>query len=701
MSLTWTSTLLVSVVCFGKGMGTADINVLVYGSTPGAIMSAVAAARTFEAKGVKAWNVTLLDPAPRLGGMCSGGLGSTDKGDPSVIGGLAHEFFVRVAQTYNATSTEPLYYLEPHVAENVFYTMLREAGVTVLRHGYIESTARTYADGNSDATRAWGASPKITAVTMANGVTLGGSSTVYIDGTYEGDLMARARVSYTYGREPISLYNESYAGRREPWAEGQAHTGGKSGDYAAINPLLPNSTLPAWHPLVTELYAAPFGSGDDKVQGYNFRLCVTNNRSNSVPFPKPAKYDRSDWNLLFSLAAGPNGDQLSRYLNNFGHPLPNNKHDLNNGGIISTDCTGCSWKYPDSNYTFRAQIVQQHKDYQQGILWTLANDEAIPAPVRTALSAFGLCKDEFVANANWPEQLYIREALRMVGDTVYTQNDVLAREIYGNRSVGCGSYNFDAHYSHRGPCIANAARDGCTMLTGPVPPGAEIWLGGEGYAGENQGMYEFPVDLLLPKRTEVTNFLNPVTPSTTHVSFATVRMEPQFMTLGHSAGVLAALAVINSVAVHDVDEAELNAVLLEGKQILSCGAAPLPSPSSFGCLAGFCIPLDHDGGVGGHSATCAGTLCNNSQLGPLAWMIMRAHFGKVVHTAGSPTWSLTAVVNTHLKKSELNSKFLPPNMTVLVPNGSTLLLSAEPVLLEEGYFVVECTTSTCVESEVM
>jgi hypothetical protein len=185
--------------------------------------------------------------------------------------GLAHEFFVRVAQTYNATSTEPLYYLEPHVAENVFYTMLREAGVTVLRHGYIESTARTDADGNSDATRAWGASPKITAVTMANGVTLGGSSTVYIDGTYEGDLMARARVSYTYGREPISLYNESYAGRREPWAEGQAHTGGKSGDYAAINPLLPNSTLPAWHPLVTELYAAPFGSGDDKVQGYNFR----------------------------------------------------------------------------------------------------------------------------------------------------------------------------------------------------------------------------------------------------------------------------------------------------------------------------------------------------------------------------------------------------------------------------------------------
>jgi hypothetical protein len=173
------------------------------------------------------------------------------------------------------------------------------------------------------------------------------------------------------------------------------------------------------------------------------------------------------------------------------------------------------------------------------------------------------------------------------------------------------------------------------------------------------------------------------------------------MTLGHSAGVLAALAVINSVAVHDVDEAELNAVLLEGKQILSCGAAPLPSPSSFGCLAGFCIPLDHDGGVGGHSATCAGTPCNNSQLGPLAWMIMRAHFGKVVHTAGSPTWSLTAVVNTHLKKSELNSKFLPPNMTVLVPNGSTLLLSAEPVLLEEGYFVVECTTSTCVESELM
>lgn len=174
--------------------------------------------------------------------------------------GYAHEFFVRVAKTYDPTTTQPLYYLEPHVAEEVFYDMLRDAGVSILRHGNIVSAKLQ--------------GSLIESITMEDGVTLGSSETVYIDGTYEGDLMARAGVSYTFGREGISTYNESYAGRREPWAEGAAHTGGKSGDYAAINPLLPNGSLPFTHPLVTELYAAPFGSGDNKVQGYNFRYTV-------------------------------------------------------------------------------------------------------------------------------------------------------------------------------------------------------------------------------------------------------------------------------------------------------------------------------------------------------------------------------------------------------------------------------------------
>mmetsp|Transcript_30837 Transcript_30837/g.92490 ORF Transcript_30837/g.92490 Transcript_30837/m.92490 type:complete len:702 (-) Transcript_30837:227-2332(-) len=672
--------------------GAIPPSVVVYGSTPGAVMTAVAAARTLAVvRRSGPWNVTLLDPGPRLGGMCSGGLGSSDIGTPTVIGGLAHEFFVRVARTYESNATDPQYYLEPHVAEQVFRDMLAEAGVAVLRRGRIVSIA----------TVAGLAGRQIGSITLESGDTFGSPGSVFVDGSYEGDLMARSGISYTWGREPMTAYNESYAGRREPWAMGKAHTGGKSGDYANISPLLSNGSLPLKHPLVTELYAAPFGSGDNKVQGYNFRLCVTTNASNQVPFPKPLQYDRSDWELLFALAAAPGGDTLDRYLTNFGHPLPRGKRDLNNGGIISTDCTGCSWEYPDSNYTHRAEIVQHHKDYQQGFLWTLANDVAIPAAVRTALSAYGLCKDEFVSNDHWPEQLYVREARRMVGGVVYTQNDVLARRHYGNRSVGCGSYNFDAHYSHRGPCLANDARDGCTMLTGPAPPGATVWLGGEGYGGENYGPYEFPLDLLLPKRAEALNFLNPVTPSTTHVSFATVRMEPQFMTLGHSAGVVAALATVGGIAVHDVDIDELAALLTAGKQVLACGAQPgpptprPPSQTSFGCVAGYCLALDHGGGGGGSNSSCSGTQCAGRGLGAAEWLIMRSHFGPTNHSAGSPSWKLTAMVDTHLKKSEVNSHFLPPSAAVAVASGTTIAVAAPAVDLEEGYALVRCLPKGC------
>eukprot|EP00038_Savillea_parva_P012785 m.206937 g.206937 ORF g.206937 m.206937 type:complete len:743 (+) comp23523_c0_seq1:131-2359(+) len=688
----------------GVGVGVdagAGITVLVYGSTPGAVMSAVAAARTLQYNtSVTTWNVTLVDPSPRLGGMCSGGLGSSDIGDPIVIGGLAHEFFVRVAQTYNASATTPEYYLEPHVAEQVFYDMLAEAHVDIVKHGRVVSVQTTEIKVGSQSTSTLqqpssSGGRAITSIVMEDGVALGGPQTVFIDGTYEGDLMARANVTYTYGRESMQAYNESYAGRREPWAQGAAHTGGKSGDYAAVNPLLPNGSLPWSHPLVTELYAAPFGSADNKVQGYNFRLCVTRNTSNQVPFPKPARYNRDDWDLLFKMATTPGGDTIEKYLNNWGHPLPNGKMDLNNGGIISTDCTSCSWDYPDSNYTYRAEIVQHHKDYQQGFLWTLAHDSAIPAPVRASMAGAGLCKDEFVSNDHWPEQLYIREARRMIGDVVYTQNDVQARRDYGTRSIGCGSYNFDAHYSHRGPCVANAQRNGCTMLTGPPPPGAVIWLGGEGYAGANHGTYEFPLDLLLPKRVEASNFLNPVTPSTTHVSFATVRMEPQFMTLGHSAGVVAALAVAAQTAVHDVNETTMHAILLEQGQVLSSPAPP-PAGVSYGCLADVCVPLDHPDGNGKGSATCTGTPCAGRVLGADAWLMMQKHFGPVQHTPGSNVWNATAQVDTHLKKSEVNSQSLPVNMTLAVRTGTTIWLSAAPVLnLEEGYGLVTCRSADC------
>ena len=495
----------------------------------------------------------LVDPSPRLGGVCAGGLGRTDKGNAKVIGGQAQEFFLRNARHYHpevnqtdpaSDATEGGYFLEPHVAENIFTAMLQEAGVH-----YIKTSGVPLSSVDRQGT-------VITGLHLGDDTYLSGK--VFIDGTYEGDLMAVSGASFTFGREASSVYKESFGGRREPFGRI---------DWATVSPYRPDGTL--MYPLVTNEFAAPLGSGDNKVQDYNFRLCVTKNSSNKIPFPKPSNYNRSDWELLFRYAKEGEcyGDTLDSYLADL-LPVPNGKFDLNNGGLFSTDCAGCSWTYPNASDSERRALVQRHVDYQQGYLWTLANDEAIPKAVRDALNEYGLCADEFtnsILGAHWPEQLYVREARRMIGDAVFTQNDVTAQRAYSasNESAGMGSYNFDAHYSHRGPCLPNKDRNGCTMLTADDPPltNAEkanssiVWTGGEGFGGNLDAIYELPYSLLLPKRAEVTNLLCPLTPSVTHVALATVRMEPQFMILGQTAGTAAAICSRNgsATAVHDVD----------------------------------------------------------------------------------------------------------------------------------------------------
>ena len=368
---------LVATLCISGRTHTATTAaVAVYGSTPGAIMAAVSAARLIKqmANGTSSaapQDVILVDPAQRIGGMSAGGLGRSDIGNPVVIGGLAHEFFLRVAKTYddcNVSECEPQYMLEPHIAERVFTEMIAEAGVIHMKaRGAI--IAAPVADG------------KITQIELGDGTIVGDASTIYIDGSYEGDMMAATKaISYTYGREPRTKYNESYAGRREPFS---------AMDHAPISPFDSSGNLPPyWQAGVTEVYATPVGAGDKKVQAYNFRLCVTTNTSNAVPFPKPIGYNRSEWSLVYKLAASAGGGNLKRFLNNFG-ALPNKKFDLNNGGVLSTDCAGCSWYYPDSNYTYRRTIYNMHKRYQQGFLWTLANDKAIPATLQAELNKYG------------------------------------------------------------------------------------------------------------------------------------------------------------------------------------------------------------------------------------------------------------------------------------------------------------------------
>jgi hypothetical protein len=254
------------------------------------------------------------------------------------------------------------------------------------------------------------------------------SAKVFIDASYEGDLLALANATTVYGREPNTTYMEPFGGRRQPYS---------TMDWAPVSPF--DAATGALMPLATDAYAAPLGSGDDKVQAYNFRLCVSKDPSNRIPFTQPPGYNSSLYALLrkYAAVAPP---VLSSYLNNI-QELPNGKYDMNNGGIISTDCPGCGWTWPTfTNPMDRQALWQAHYDYQAGFLWTLANDTAIPAAVRDAINEFGLCADEFGSSPipGWPEQLYVREARRLVGDVVFTQNDVEAHTDYNHSSIGLG-----------------------------------------------------------------------------------------------------------------------------------------------------------------------------------------------------------------------------------------------------------------------
>jgi hypothetical protein len=257
----------VAIILMNARSGLADV--LVYGSTPGGVMASVAAAR----HGAK---VTLIDVSARVGGVCSGGLGQTDKGNPIVIGGLADEFFLRNARKYDPSSTVPNYQLEPHMAENVFLEMMHDAGVNHVKTFNRSQVATVDATGST-----------INAITLEDGTTY--SALVFIDASYEGDLMARSGADTVFGREPKSQYNESYAGRREPYSSMDRE---KVSPYAIDNTSAPPQAK-LMFPLVTDEFAAPEGRGDDKVQDYNFRLCVTKNKTNSAPFPKPKSYKRS------------------------------------------------------------------------------------------------------------------------------------------------------------------------------------------------------------------------------------------------------------------------------------------------------------------------------------------------------------------------------------------------------------------------
>ncbi len=488
-----------------------SFDVVVYGGTAGGVMTAVAAAR----EGLK---VALVSPDRHLGGMVSGGLGWTDYGRKEVIGGYSLEFFERVGAKYG----RPIeWHFEPHVAEAVFDDLIKEAGITV----FLDQRLREKGGVRKSGTR-------LTEIVMENGATY--RAAIFADATYEGDLMAQARVSYTWGREGMAQYNESLAGVREHTPLHQFR--------AAVSPyddkgkLLPE-IMPRSHDAV--------GAADKRVQAYNFRLCMTKVPDNRVEWPKPAGYSPARYELL------------ARYLPVFETELKrplavndvmkadvvqNGKTDTNNNGAFSTDYIGGSYDYPEGNYATRAKIRQAHVDYIQGFMYFLATDPRVPAQLSAEMKEWGLCRDEFADNDHWPYQLYVREARRMVGEYVMSQKDIQA-ELTKPDVIGMGSYNSDSHNVQRRP-----AEDGKAVEN-------------EGDMQVRVTPYQIPYRLMLPKRSEATNLLVPVAFSATHVAYSTLRMEPQYMIVGHAAGVAAKMAIDRKQAVQDVDTAALSAKL--------------------------------------------------------------------------------------------------------------------------------------------
>jgi len=460
----------------------------------------------------------LLEPGTHIGGMVSGGLSFTDFGKKEVIGGYALEFYQRVGRHYGMPGfgDDVAWYHEPHVAEAILREMLRDAGVAIFeKHRLREKDGVTKVG------------TEVRAIRLENGATF--SAKIFVDSSYEGDLMAQAGIRYTYGREGSAQYNESLAGVRDRTPLHQflvdvpaKDSGGK------LLPEISTRTLPA------------AGTADKAVQAYNYRMCFSDVPANRVAFPRPEGYDPGRFALFARLIeARMKAEGRVPALNTVIKPdrIPNGKADVNNNGAFSTDYIGGSWDYPDASYVRRAEIWKEHKDYVAGFLYFLANDAQVPESLRREMNRWGLCKDEFTDTGNWPNQLYIRESRRMLGEYVMSQQD-LQTNLTKPDPIGMGSYNSDSHNVERIIDAQGFVRNEGDMQVAVKP-------------------YQIPYRIMLPKKTEAANVLVPVAFSATHVAYSSVRMEPQYMMLGQAAGVAAKLAISSGTTVQGISVAAL------------------------------------------------------------------------------------------------------------------------------------------------
>ena len=526
--------LVASIPALSSRISAADSmhDLVIFGATPAGIVAGVAAAR-------EGASVLLLEPTPWIGGMVTGGLTRTDKGNESTIGGLTREFFELASERYEG---KVQWYAEPKANLDVCNRWVREFGLDVRVSRHLASVQK---DGN-----------RIVSVTTSEGETHRGSQ--FIDASYEGDLMALAKVSYLVGRESRDQYGEPLAGyhpmpirERSPEVMGSdaylRNEGGPSYVHGTPAPIRARGDDGELLPGVLPAPDLQPGDADGATQSYNFRLVVTQREDLKVPFPKPDHYDPDNYELLLRLIRSFPEVPFGRLVH-LGE-VANGKYDLNAQGFFSTDVPGLSFDYPDGDTSTRARIYREHRDFIQGMLWFLGHDERVPTALREDVNSWGLCRDEFTDNDHWPYALYVREGRRMIGDYVMTQADCQSR-IFKPDSVGMGSFVLDCHIVRRIETPDGHVVDEGSFADAPTRP------------------YQIPYRSITPQSSECANLLVPVCLSASHIACCSLRMEPVYMALGQASGLAAVQAMRNGHSVQQIDVAKLQSRLLEQKAVL-------------------------------------------------------------------------------------------------------------------------------------
>ena len=559
MKLIWC--LLLSFVTMVVNGQTKKYDIVIYGGTSAGVSAAIQSSRMGK-------SVVLIEPTNRIGGLTTGGLGQTDIGNKQAIGGISREFYENIKKYYDdpenwkwekrsdykdggQTRTEEgeatMWTFEPSAALAVYKSMMDK-----------EKIKMVYNERLNRETGVKKVAGKIESITMESGKIFKGK--VFLDVTYEGDLMASAGVSYAVGRESNEEYGETLNGV-------QANSINTSLTGLVSRNAFNHNFIPGVDPYVVKgdpisgllpnVNEKPGleGEGDKKIQAYCFRMCLTDHPENRIPFQKPANYDEVNYELLFrnyEARKGPiremysYGNSLLPWINS---SMPNRKTDTNNKFGFSTDYIGRNYDYPEASYAEREKIIEDHRNYQMGLMWTLANHPRIPAEVREEASRWGTTKDEFERADGWQQQLYVREARRMVSDYVMTQKNCEALTV-AEDGIGLAAYGMDSHNVQR-----YVDANGYVQNEGNV---------------EAHGFKPYPISYgaLVPKKEECQNLVVPVCVSSTHIAFGSIRMEPVFMVLGQSAATAAVLAIDANVSVQEVPYPNLKEQLLKDRQRL-------------------------------------------------------------------------------------------------------------------------------------